>query len=243
MALVPVGEVWGVGRRLSESLAGYGIHTALDLARRNPGWIRKQYNVVLSRTVAELNGHSCLSLEQVRPARQQIISSRSFGTPVCDQQSLGEALAEYTARAAEKLRSDQLLCQNIRVFAQSNRFKADHTIASRMVALPAPTADTRDLVHAVTLVLPTLYQEGVAYSKAGVSLSQIISTHHRQPDLFTVGGIRNDEHLMSILDKLNHGKRHNIYLAAQGVSQPWGMRRDNLSPAYTKRWSDIPVVH
>jgi DNA polymerase V len=45
-----------------------GITTALQLARANPTFIRKNFNVVLERTVRELNGEPCISLEEA-PAK------------------------------------------------------------------------------------------------------------------------------------------------------------------------------
>lgn len=56
LSLQPVEEIWGVGRRISKTLGTMGITTALQLARANPAFIRKNFNVVLERTVRELNG-------------------------------------------------------------------------------------------------------------------------------------------------------------------------------------------
>lgn len=64
LSLQPVEEIWGVGRRISKKLNTMGITTALQLARTNPTFIRKNFNVVLERTVRELNGESCISLEE-----------------------------------------------------------------------------------------------------------------------------------------------------------------------------------
>ncbi len=56
MALLPVDEVWGVGRRISKKLEAMGIKTALQLADTDIRFIRKHFNVVLERTVRELGG-------------------------------------------------------------------------------------------------------------------------------------------------------------------------------------------
>lgn len=64
LGLQPVGEVWGVGRRLTEKLNALGINTALQLAQANTAFIRKNFSVILERTVRELNGESCISLEE-----------------------------------------------------------------------------------------------------------------------------------------------------------------------------------
>ncbi|WP_462055521.1 DUF4113 domain-containing protein, partial [Vibrio cholerae] len=33
-----------------------------------------------------------------------------------------------------------------------------------------------------------------------------------------------------------------IFLAAQGITQKWAMRREMLSPQYTTRWKDLPKI-
>ena len=240
MQLVPVGDVWGVGHRIVGKLNDRRIYTALDLANCDPAWIRRSFNVVLARTVDELNGKSCLRLEEVTPPKQQIVCSRSFACKITSLQDLSEAVAEYTARAAEKLRHEQQLCQLITVFAHSSRFVQPAYSAQRIHMLPAPTADTRDLVKAAMGEIAAIFREGVGFAKAGVILSDF-SGQARQESLFATPGIKNDLRLMRVIDNLNQKQRHSIYLAAQGINQPWAMKRRMLSPAYTTRWDSLPL--
>ncbi|MEC6451704.1 protein ImpB, partial [Escherichia coli] len=101
LGLQPVGEVWGVGRRLTEKLNALGINTAL---------IRKNFSVILERTVRELNGESSISLEEAPPAKQQIVCSRSFGERITDKDAMHQAVVQYAERAAEKLRGERQYC-------------------------------------------------------------------------------------------------------------------------------------
>ena len=119
----PVDEVWGVGRRIATQLSEMGIETVEALRRSDPVWIREQFSVVLSRTVRELNGASCLSLEAVTPPKQQIMASRSFGSLVVDIEDLREALAHHVSRAAEKLRSQSDEAGALTVMIRTNPFK------------------------------------------------------------------------------------------------------------------------
>ena len=82
LSLQPVEEIWGIGRRISKKLNTMGFTTALPLSQTNPTFIRKNFNVVLERTVRELNGEPCISLEDAPPPKQQIVCSRSFGERV-----------------------------------------------------------------------------------------------------------------------------------------------------------------
>jgi DNA polymerase V len=98
-----VGDIWGIGRRYAERLKRQSIHTALELARCDDTWIRKQLTVAGLRTVMELRGISCISLEEAKPAKKSITTSRSFGHPVQTLSDLQEAVATYAAISAPLL--------------------------------------------------------------------------------------------------------------------------------------------
>ena len=117
-----VGEVWGIGSRWSAKLNTLGIRTVADLMRADVATVQRQFNVVLARTVMELNGIACLPLEAAPPPRQQIIASRSFGIPVTAFAMLSEAVASHTARAAAKLRLAGLEAGLLQVFIGTNPF-------------------------------------------------------------------------------------------------------------------------
>ena len=120
-ALVEVGDVWGVGGRIEKRLNAMGINTALELSRANLSMIRRNFNVVLERTVRELNGESCIALEDAPPPKQQIMYSRSFGQRVTSIDEMREAICSYATRAAEKLREQTSKCQHISVFIATGR--------------------------------------------------------------------------------------------------------------------------
>jgi DNA polymerase V len=115
LATLPVGEVWGVGRRSTVKLLEMDIHTVLDLKRTPPKRIRDEFSVVLERTVEELNGVACIELDDVVPDKQQIICSRSFGTLVSNLPDLEQAAIAYTTRAAERLRHQHSIASGIQI--------------------------------------------------------------------------------------------------------------------------------
>ena len=120
LASIDAGEVWGIGRRLAERLAQRGIVTVKDLRDAEPKTLRREFSVVVERTVLELRGISCLSLEEVAQPKKEIISSRSFGQLVTDLGELRQAVASYAARAAEKLRRQHSVASALQVFLQTN---------------------------------------------------------------------------------------------------------------------------
>lgn len=246
MALLPVDEVWGIGRRLTHRLQAEGIKTVLDLANAHPKQIRRHYSVVVERTVRELNGESCLSLEEVTPTQQQIICSRSFGQRITARQSMREAICEYTSRAAEKLRGENRSAQMLTLFMRTNRFSTSEPqhCPSISAKLPIPTDDTRDLVATAMRLLDSVWRDGYRYMKAGVMLSDFYEPGVYQPGLFDEATTRaNAKALMSVVDQINGSGKGKIFLASQGTQKSWTMKRERLSPAYTTRWADIPAVN
>ena len=245
-ASIPVSEVWGVGRRIDERLAELGIGTVQQLRSAPPAWIREHFTVVLERTVRELNGVSCLDLEDVAPDKQQIMVSRSFGHPVFDPESLSESVASHTTRAAEKLRAQRHVAGAITVMIRSNPFKPwePQYNRSEVVPLPEPSADTRELIQAALWGLRRIYRTGYAYKKAGVMLSGLEPELRRQASLLVdPERERKSAALMQAMDHINERwGRGSLRPLATGLGASWKMRREKLSPAWTTRWDALPRV-
>lgn len=171
---IEVGEVWGIGRKISARLEAMGINTVRQLHDADAETIRAQFSVVVERTVRELRGVSCLDMQEVVPDKQQIMSSRSFGQLVYDLAELEEAVASYVAKAAEKLRHQDSLAGGMQVYIRTNVFKPEVPQYQRSVTVPLPNAtdDTRVLTRWALRVLRRIYRPG--YHKAGIMLSNIV---------------------------------------------------------------------
>jgi len=48
--------------------------------------------------------------------------------------------------------------------------------------------------------------------------------------------------LMTLMDTLNKQGKGTLYFAGQGVQQSWQMKREMLSPRYTTRLAEVPIV-
>ncbi len=247
MHLTPVEEVWGIGRKLSKRLDALGIKTALDLADSDPKWIRDHFSVVVERTVRELNGIPCHSdLLEVAPAKQQILCSKSFGAPVTDLNSMLAAITAHASRASEKLRRENRDCGYLAAFMSTSRFRTGHHYANQQgITLPFPTSDTREIVRHAVSIARSLWREGYRYNKAGIVLTDFRVPGACQSDFFSQ--VEDDERnrkLMRTLDKINSIAGKNTIQFGRQIhkNQSWQMRRENLSPAYTTRWADIPVA-
>lgn len=245
MALVDVGEVWGVGRRISEKLNDMGIKTALQLAETPTPLIRKHFNIVLERTVRELRGEPCLELEEFAPAKQQIVCSRSFGDRVTEYDLMREAICTHAVRAAEKLRGEHQFCRHISAFVKTSPFAVNEVYYGKTAStkLQIPTQDSRDIVAAATKCLDAIWQDGHRFQKCGVMLGDFYSQGVAQLGLFDEYKPRsNSEQLMAVLDGINHSGKGRVWFAGQGIQKSWEMKRQMLSPAYTTRFSDLMRV-
>lgn len=245
LSSIDVREVWGVGRRIAEKLHGMGIHTVQDLRRTSPKTIRAHFSVVMERTVTELQGTPCMDLEEVAPAKKQIISSKSFGTMVASQEELMEALATYISRAAEKLRAQHSVCGVLQVFIHTNQFRPDDPQYSNAVTipLPYPTSDTRKLASAAAMGLRAIFMNGFLYKKCGVMLLDISPAGTIQRSLFDAveENSRHSAAIMSVLDGLNtRFGRDMVKVAAAGTAQRWIARAENKSQCFTTRWTELP---
>ncbi|HDZ1619980.1 TPA: Y-family DNA polymerase [Klebsiella pneumoniae] len=246
MALLPVDEVWGVGRRISKKLEAMGIKTVLQLADTDIRFIRKHFNVVLERTVRELRGEPCLGLEEFAPVKQEIVCSRSFGGRITEYHEMRQAICSYASRAAEKLRGEHQYCRFISAFVKTSPFALNEPYYgnSASVKLLTPTQDSRDIITAATKCLDVIWRDGHRYQKAGVMLGDFYSQGVAQLNLFDDNAPRkNSEKLMEVLDHLNaKGGRGTLYFAGQGIQTVWQMKREMLSPRYTTRFADLLKV-
>ncbi|EBJ5852632.1 Y-family DNA polymerase [Salmonella enterica] len=245
LSLQPVEEIWGVGRRISKKLNTMGITTALQLARANPVFIRKNFNVVLERTVRELNGEPCILLEEAPPPKQQIVCSRSFGERVTTYEAMRQAVCQHAERAGEKLRGERQFCRHIAVFVKTSPFAVNEPYYGNLASekLHTPTQDTRDIIAAAVRALDRIWVDGHRYAKAGCMLNDFSPTGVSQLNLFDDTQPRsNSNQLMKVVDGINHSGLGKVWFAGRGITPEWQMKQEMLSPAYTTRWSELPIA-
>lgn len=245
MALVPVEDVWGVGRRISKKLNAMGVITAKDLSEQSTYIIRKHFNVVLERTVRELRGEPCLELEEFAPVKQQIVCSRSFSSRITEYIYMRQAVCSFAERAAEKLRKERQFCKQIAVFVRTSPHAEGEVFYGNQASrkLLTPSNDTRDIIRVAMDALDDIWVDGHRYMKAGVMLGDFFSQGVSQLNLFDEYRPQpNSEALMRVIDGLNQSGKANLFFAGQGIERSWAMKREMLSPAYTTRFADLPVV-
>jgi DNA polymerase V len=248
LAATAVGDVWGVGRKISAQLEASGVKTVLDLARMSPAMARARWSVVMERTVRELQGEQCILLEDVPPAKKEIACTRSFPKPVTALPPLIEAISEFAARAGEKLRMQGSLAGAIQVFTHTSPHRPGPRFSKNVVVpFRRPTADTTELVRGATMGMRKIYEPGYDLIKAGVILVDLMDCSVRQGELDLGDEIEDDRSkLMSAMDVLNHRYgRGTVHVASAGIDnseREWRMRQERRTPHYTTSWDDVPVA-
>jgi DNA polymerase V len=245
MEKLPVSKVWGVGSQLEKKLNKLGVSNVLQLKRADSKRIRDEFNVVLERTVKELNGESMLEIEETFQEAKQVMSSRSFGTRINNLNELEEAISYHASNACERLRRQKLYTNAITVFIQNSPFdQAPYYGPSCSFGLPSPTNNTMQVAKAAIWAVKKMFRDNIYYQKAGVMLTDLVPENGQQLDIFGYSKQDNkSQALMETMDKLN--KKYNkqiIKLASEGTKKSWVMRRSFKSPNYTTDWKDLPTT-
>jgi len=240
---VEIGDVWGIGRKWSASLKHSGIHSAYDLAHADSTWIRRKYSVVLQRTARELNGDSCISIEDL-PEKKQLLISRSFKERVTNYEHLQSLISGYIGRACEKLRKQGSVAKSITLFIRTSPFSDKASYSNSIpLRLNQYTADTATFIKMGRYALEKIYKDGYEYQKAGIMLFDIIPDHLQQLCLFQAEKYDADARKrMQLIDHIN-GKFGNQTLRIASESKKrWYMNQNYLSPRYTTCWDEILKV-
>ena len=257
LSLFPIEDVWGIGRQISRKLDYMGIRTAAQFADKKESWVRSHFNITTVRTWKELNGESCISIEEL-PQKKSICTSRSFaGEGISDKDMVEEAVANFAVRCAEKLRHQGSVCQGITVFAWTSRFNEnvqEYTIHDSLT-LPIPTNAQEEIVGAALSILRAKYPKPMAdsrpdrpdmsfyFKKAGVILWQISPDHPRQQDLFDPIDRSKQKKLMEAIDAINRKNGYGtIRQAIQGTDCRFDLKREYMSKQFTTNIHDILKV-
>jgi DNA polymerase V len=245
----PIEDVWGVGYQYATKLRRLQINTALDLSKQSIEWAHRNLGgVVGMRLIRELSGEESMRMNDERTQKKMISTTRMFVSPVTDIKAIKEAVATYTARAAEKLRRQHGAATMISVFvvpkeqSHNTYFKHGPTIGDQLL-LPVATSITHELIKPAIQLVEKLFEPGRIYKKAGVMLSHIVPDNTIQGTLFNPPTTAKNRMLMSAIDNVNFAMRDDMLkFASSGTTRNWKMRQELRSNRYTSRWEEICKV-
>ena len=239
-------EIWGIGRNHSRRFKEYGINTAYDLTCIEESWIKKKFSIVVLRIAKELKGIKCLDIESQHKKKKNFCTSRSFGNPTSDYNTIKEAISTFAVRCCEKLRKQKTSTSELRIFIYTNPFNPKHRqyYGTKKIQLERATNDNQIIVQEVIKGLQKIYKKGYVYKKAGVIVGNITQENQVQLNLFDQ--IKNREKytkISKVIDRINSSMgRDKLRIATQGFDRKWKMKQEQLSQCYTTRIDEILTV-
>lgn len=248
LKLTPIGDVWGIGRRVAPRLLAMGLTTAFDYVSMPQDWVYKNLGLGGLRVWNELNGKE--SVEEERDeARQSICTSRSFAETITDIQELSARVSDFAAKCAEKLRHDGTAAYCINTFLYTNRFREDkpQDFPDATIRLDMPASSTQEVVSAALKALKLIWKPGFEYKKAGVVVFDIVNRDERQLTLFETDSAKKEKQdvISQVMDNVNVSSGQNVLRVATQRPGHYadGIRREHASRLFSTDWDSIIEIH
>jgi DNA polymerase V len=231
-----VGDIWGIGRQYALFLKTNGFKTAADFVKAPEEWVRVNMSVVGLRLIAELKGTPAVQWDFDPPPKKNICTSRSFGRLLSCKEEIAEAVSNYTANCALKLRQQKSCCKMMNVFIQTNPMKTEQRQYARSIDIELETAsnNTAELIKYAMKGLNIIYQPDYLFLKAGVIVSDLVPENNIQHSLFNTVNRNKNQVVMEAMDKINRSiGKETVRMAVQGFEKTYRRRAKHLSPCYT----------
>ncbi len=237
---VEVGDIWGIGRRISARLNQYGVYNGYQFVRKDPNWVRQSFTVTGLDTYLELKGEPRIPFAKNDQAKS-ITRSRSFGTLVTDEHQLFSIILEFGEKCCEKLRENKLAALKVALVLHTNTYRINDQQRHEYVEanLTLPSNNLTELTPILYQLFKKAFRPGFNYKKAGLLFSQLVYEGEVLP--FEVEGQAELKQLTALAKELKdkYGD-HALYIAARNPKAlEEVVTRNHVSPNYTTELSDI----
>ncbi len=229
---LPIGDVWGIGRRLAAKMHDSGVYKAWDLLQKPEMWVRKIMGIHGVRMMNELKGIRQLELDTPSP-KKSIAVTRSFMEMLTQKEQVRERVETFGMYCSERLRKQNTCCKMVTVFVQTNRFRKDlpEYRNAKTQILPNPTNSSILIGRVVNELFEAIYREGFHYKRAGVIVNDFVPEDERLISLFEEDTQNQHLPVMKAMDAMNRkfGK-DKVRLGSMSGENTFG--RAKLSPEY-----------
>ncbi|MBO4813668.1 MAG: Y-family DNA polymerase [Muribaculaceae bacterium] len=227
-----IGDVWGIGRRLTESLHNRGVATAAQFVEYPTSLIRSLYNITVAHTHAELKGIDCTAASPVTIAHKSIMNSRTFGGLITSRNEVQAAVVHFAEHCSRQLRREGSVAGTVMVYVRGDRYREDVPFYSNscQLNLATPSSSALTIVHYALQAFSCIFKEGFAYRKAGVMLLNIKPEKTVQFNLFDKEDHNKQNRLMQAIDRINSRyATQTINLASTSSTGEWKPRQKHLN--------------
>ncbi len=242
LSATPVGEIWGIGNQHALFLSRSGFNTAADFVHAPEEWVRKNLSVKGLRLLYELRGISSITWEEEKPVRKNICTSRSFGKRIAEKSRMAEAMANYAASCAAKLRAEKTCCRRLQVFIQTNPHKTEEAQYLRSIDMDMERASnhTSEIIKTALRGLDIIFKPGFLYMKCGVTVMDLVPDTAVQSSCFDQADREKNGLVMQTIDNINRSLGKEIVrTAVQGFERKYRLKTAFLSQRYTTRMAEI----
>ena len=240
-----VSDVWGIGHQYALLLRRNGFKTAFDITKIPEEWMRRNMSVVGLRLLNELKGIPCIKWEFEQKPKKNICTSRSFGKLLTDKNIIREALCNYAATVARKLRDQNSCAGSLQVFIQTNLHKSEHEqyMHTITVKMQTPSNLTTEIIKYACKGLDIIFKPNYKYMKCGVIAMELVPENQIQTSLFDQADKTRDKKVAQAMDNINKTMgRDVVRLAAQGFERSYRAKAEHLSRRYTTNMNQLLKV-
>lgn len=230
LALTPIDDVWGVGRRYNTRLRSHGITTALDLAAKPIEWVSDHYPTPIVNTYRELNGIDCISMRNEGPSKS-VSHTRTFPQMITDHAQLMAEVSNFAADCAATLRHQHTMARAMTVFVATNHYRSDlpQYDNSASMRIDPPTNVSAEITGYAQQLLNTIFRPGYKYKRAGVTITSVIRDRDVLRSLWENEHDRHNRQLRldEVIDAVNsHVGRGTLRLGSQMTTPSSNNSRD-----------------
>ncbi len=256
---IPISDVWGIGKKTTQSLRRHGIFSAKDFINCDQRWVRKVFHVTGERTHLELKGINCSSFEEKIKNHQSIQITRGFVTPQNTLEGVEGIITGFVNTLGEKLRRTHLRARYLSIFLRDSKLRGHGAAQSLFYTFDTPTHDTTELMKAAMWCVRTMFIKGLYYRRAGVIASElspdeqvgVTQTHMLESHTQVLAQNCKRRKLFDSLDQLNRrfgkGSIHMGYVSKNAL-QPSNSQHNSFinnlvrSQPYTTNWQQLMLV-
>ena len=245
LAYTNIGDVWGIGHQYSLFLQKNGFKTAFDFVNAPEEWVRKEMTVVGQRLYNELKGTTAIQWEDEVKDKKNICTSRSFGNLLSNKAEIKEALVNYAANCALKLRLQKCCCRKLKVYVQTNQHRTEDRQYNGSITIDLNTASntTSEIIKYATKALDIVFRANHNYLKCGIEVLDLVPEDCIQTNLFNHAASTRHKDVMKALDKINKSLgKEVVRMAVQGFEKRYRLKAEHLSPCYTTNINHILKV-
>ena len=240
-----VSDIWGIGHQYALLLRRNGFRTAYDVTKIPEDWIRRNMSVVGQRLLNELKGTPCIQWEFEQKPKKNICTSRSFGKLLTDKNIIREALCNYAATVARKLRDQKSCAGSLQVFIQTNPHKSEHKqyMHTITVKMQMPSNLSTEIIKSACKGLDIIFRHGYKYMKCGIIAMELVPENQVQTSLFDQADKTRHKKLAQAMDSINKTMgRDVVRLAVQGFERSYRAKAEHLSQRYTTNMNQLLKV-